>query len=340
MYNFYQSKIRKHIQKIYGHEIFEIRLWGKSYQWIIKKKKILGRTFEWLQVLWITLNDDETKIKDAIRHIKQHCKTRQWVIFFQLWLINTLTVIKEPNHIDQKKALTIWKTRLQMNKRLKWLWLYRTIRENMPPSTIVCSTSQTEDELFAKLSSQAKRYVRKAKKRWVICKEINLEDRTDLNIFWTKRNEISNIKWFHTITKTQFQWLIDYFKTEKTWKIRVALYEWEIIAGWIYLYDKIKKQVIYLYWFAQRNWIAKNLWAHYRLKQNIRLDAKKQWFEALDLFGWSPTWDKNHSLLAVSKFKESLWWEKIEYYGSFDVIVNPILYHIFKTIKKVIWFLR
>lgn len=335
MYNFYQSKIRKDIQKIYWNEIFEIRLWGESYQWIVKKKKILGRNFERLQILWITLNDNEKKIKDAIRHIKEYCKTRQWVIFFQIWIINTLTVIKQPNDINQKRKLTIWKTRLQMNRWLKKFWLHKTIRENMPSSTIVCYTNQTEDELFAKLSSQAKRYVRKAEKKWVICQELDLKNKENIEIFWKKRNEISNIKWFHTISKKQFQWLIKYFKQEKTWKIQVALYQNEIIAWGIYLYDKIKKQVIYLYWFAQRNWIAKNLWAHYWLKWNIWLDAKKNWFEAFDLFGWAPTWDEKHSLLAVSKFKESLWGEKIEYYWSFDIVNNTALYYVFKIVNKL-----
>ena len=44
---------------------------------------------------------------------------------------------------------------------------------------------------------------------------------------------------------------------------------------------------------------------------------------------WAPTWFPDHPLTGVSAFKESLWWEKIEQWGSYDLVLNSWLYKCF-----------
>ncbi len=334
MYNFYQSKIRKNIQKIYWNDTFEIRLRGNSYQWIIKKKVFFWKEFKWLQVLWVLLPDEDAKIKDGIRHIKKFCRHQKWVIFFQLGFINILTVIQDPQNITLQKENNIRTTRQQLNKWLGKFGFKPTFRENMPPATIIMRTDLTEEEMWNKMSSQAQRYIKKAQKRWVICETLNLKDEIQLDIFWNKWKNISQIKGFNTITYQQYKNLINYLEETKTWKLRVAKFDNQIIAWWIYIYDNFKKRVVYLYWFSDRSPSYKNLGAHYLLKFEIWKEAKSLWYKSFDLFGASPTWNEKHSLFAVSKFKESLWWDKIEYYGSFDIVKNFLLYNLFRFKRK------
>ena len=63
--------------------------------------------------------------------------------------------------------------------------------------------------------------------------------------------------------------------------------------------------------------------------------ARERWLRWMDLFGGAPTGFDEHPLSSVSKFKESLWGIKLEWYGNYDIVLNPILYKIFKAYHHI-----
>lgn len=58
--------------------------------------------------------------------------------------------------------------------------------------------------------------------------------------------------------------------------------------------------------------------------------ARDNGFQYCDLMGGAPTGFPDHPLTGVSKFKESLGGMKREFYGNYDLVLNPLLYYPFK----------
>ena len=48
------------------------------------------------------------------------------------------------------------------------------------------------------------------------------------------------------------------------------------------------------------------------------------------MMGGAPTGFPEHELASVSAFKESMGGIKTEYMGNFDIVLNPLLYKLFK----------
>ena len=63
--------------------------------------------------------------------------------------------------------------------------------------------------------------------------------------------------------------------------------------------------------------------------------ARDNGFLYCDLMGGAPTGFPEHPLSSVSEFKESLGGIKIEQYGSYDLVLNPVLYNFFKLYYKL-----
>lgn len=53
------------------------------------------------------------------------------------------------------------------------------------------------------------------------------------------------------------------------------------------------------------------------------------------MMGGAPTGFDKHPLTGVSKFKESLGGIKIEQYGSYDIVLNPIVYLLYKLYLRI-----
>ena len=70
-------------------------------------------------------------------------------------------------------------------------------------------------------------------------------------------------------------------------------------------------------------------WWQQFLKYNAFCRARDNGYVRCDMMWWAPTWFPDHPLAWVSAFKESLWWEKIEQWGSYDLVLNPRLYKCF-----------
>lgn len=58
--------------------------------------------------------------------------------------------------------------------------------------------------------------------------------------------------------------------------------------------------------------------------------ARENGYKSVDTGGGAPTGFPKHPLASVSAFKESLGGTKTELYGSYDIVLNSILYRIFK----------
>lgn len=331
--NFFQSNLRYDIQKLYGHETFTCTLWENRYWWIIKKKFFWPLSLSWLQILGVKLEDviDRWYNKKNIYQTINSSVAKYSPFFLQIGINTPLTVIEKPLFLTSNQIVAIKKTKQEAFGMIIQQWFYPTIRENMPPSTIILDVTKSDAELFATMSWQAYRFIQKAQKKWITyqyCTSIN-----ELDIFYTHWNNIACEKWFSPITKEQFIRLATYLWEKKVGSIVVGKLNDQILSGGVFL--EYENMMLYLYGFSSRDLGIRNIGAHHGLMRHMLQIARKKWLKFFDLRWWSPTWEENHPLTSVSKFKESLWWIKIEYYGSFDFVFKRLLYKMFILRQKI-----
>ena len=323
-YNLYQSQVRQDIQsKIYRKPTFKVHLFGQDYFWLIKKKKIGPFSIQWFQVMGVFLPDDIELIHKELDYVKKKYSNKFWNICFQLWIHNTMVRffnnIKKPEWFDEE----VKNMRLDLREKVcKEFWLKVAFRENMPESNIVYELDKSNEEILAWFNDWARQKVRK----W-ISHGVQFEVATpeEHSVFYKKWCEVSQLKWFTPITRRQFEALMRYFKENNNWDLFVTKYEWEIIAWSVCAFDW--KTMIYLYGFSER-WKNAYGWQQF-LKYNAFCRARDNGYARCDMMWWAPTWFPDHPLAWVSAFKESLWWEKIEQWGSYDLVLNKWLYKCF-----------
>lgn len=347
--NFYQSRLWRDIQELYGNETFDCTIGDQPYRWLIKKKPLWPRSASWLQILWVErepnlISDPSPAENGTTKSVKKYEIQRQspslkdlgtrqgwrnlgWgsPFFLQLGITTPLTTIDQPRTLRPDQIDAIVKTRQQATTMITDQGLRPTIRENMPASTITLDATKTDTDLMDRMSSQAVRFIKKTEKKWItysLC-----TSPIELDTFYSERTTVAGGKWFNTITKAQFDKLVTYLQTNKCWSVMVSKLDSRILSGGIFL--EHASEMIYLYGFSSRDPDVRNIGAHHGLMRHMLQTARKKWLMTLDLRGWSPTWEPNHHLAPVSTFKESLGWSKIEYYGSFDIILRPRLYKLF-----------
>jgi lipid II:glycine glycyltransferase (peptidoglycan interpeptide bridge formation enzyme) len=88
------------------------------------------------------------------------------------------------------------------------------------------------------------------------------------------------------------------------------------------------KSIICLYSFADRK--QTTIGGQQYMKFKIFTRGRANGFTICDMMGGAPTGFPEHELASVSAFKESMGGNKTEYFGNFDLLLNPRLYKIFK----------
>jgi len=333
MYNLYQSQLRKDIQsKIYWKESFEVEVFGKKYFGLVKNKKIWFINTKRYQVMWIELPKDEEYIRKEINKIKKIYSKKWENVFFQRGIINEIIRFENVSHRSGKFNHVIKQLRLDLrNMLLKKYKLKLTIRENMPQSDIIYDITKTDEELMKDMNSGYKERVKKAIKNNI---EFRIAKPDEYDEFYKHWKELAWHKWFNIIPKEQYNRLIKYMIDNKRGDIFLSHKNGEIHAGSICLYDE--HRLIYLYWFwNSANKKLRNMWWHHFLKFKIFGYAREKWFTYVDMMGGAPTGFDDHPLTWVSKFKESLGGIKIEQYGSYDIVLNPFVYFLYKIYLKI-----
>jgi len=330
VYNLYQSNLRKDIQtKIYDKPHFTVKLFGKEHFWLIKEKKVWIFKTRWLQIMWVVLPTDKEYVRSELQKLQEKYKKEKWVIFVQLCLLNEIirfenVWVRSDSFLNDMKEM-----RLQVRQQMKDLyWLETAFRENMPQANIVYDITKSDEDLIKEMNSGCKERVKKAIKKGI---EFGVASPDQYDLFYQKWVELSWMKGFNIIPKKQYNKLIRYMTQNNRGNLFTSTINGDIIAGSICVYDQ--HRIIYLYGFSNRKY--SNIGGHHYLKFKIFGHARKLWMTYVDMLGWAPTGFPTHPLNGVSRFKESLWWTKIEQYGSYDLIIRPRLYKLFKFYFKL-----
>jgi len=339
MYSFYQSSVRKTIQtEIYKKQSEEIMFCGKKYFAIKKEKKIWPLTLVWIQAMWIDFSEPLNKVKTELTKVKKtykkiyRNKPNKSCMFFQFWVTTVASRFPNKKH-NENMISDILRKRKEIQNSIKNLWLKKSFRENMPPANILYNTKKTPEQLMSEMNKHAKRYLKKAIKSDFVFSELN---KCNYSNFYNKRKDTAQQKWFNIISYNLFIKLVNYLNKNNTWKIFIVKEKENIIAGSIFCLEN--NTITYLYGFSDRKY--SNSGAHYYLNFETMKRAHNNQYNIMDMMWWALIGDLNHELSGVSKFKESLGWKKEEYYWSYDLVISPIAYLIFKLYRKILNILK
>lgn len=326
MYNFYQSDIRKTINKsVYHKPVWDVSLFDKSYQYILWEKQKYWISMNWIQILgvenmqWHTYQEWKNEL---IPLVKKHNP-----IFIQIWCVDILSSYTRD---ELKEDAVLERARDIHNKSKKEIlaaWFSAAGKENLPPSTYVIDLEDTI-AWEKKFSGQHNSKIKKAGKHWIV---VWVAQHNDDDAFYALLKKTAKEKWFWTISHSSYYNLISYFEKENTGNLYVAKIGNELIAAAVYVKDYVNKVAVYLYWWTDRKY--SNWWASHLLHKEIYRILQKEGFEKIDLLWWGPTGFPKHKLSTVSVFKEWFWGTKFDYIWSFDIVYRSILYRIRKFIR-------
>jgi lipid II:glycine glycyltransferase (peptidoglycan interpeptide bridge formation enzyme) len=192
--------------------------------------------------------------------------------------------------------------------------------------------TKTEAELLAGMKSKTRYNVRLAEKKGVRV----VEDSSDKGFedYWKLMEQTTNRQAFYTHDKAYHQKMWQEMKRAGQAHLFKAVYKGEILATWIVF---ILNGVIYYPYGASsikhRELMASNLLAWEVIKFGKEKGCKK--FDMWGSLGKNP--DEKDPWYGFHKFKEGYGGELVEFVGSWDLVVRPVLYWLYRLGESVRW---
>lgn len=198
-----------------------------------------------------------------------------------------------------------------------------------PPWTQILDISRPEEEILKKMHPKTRYNIRLAQKKGVTVKEVSNEE--GFKVF--------SKLYFDTCRRQKYYGHdLKYHKT--VWEnlknnishIMVAYYNNIPLAAYELFY--FKDSLYYVYGGTSelhRNVMAANLLMWESIKFGQKIGAVK-----FDMWGsLPPGYDQRHSWAGFTRFKEGYGCEFVEMVGSWDLIINPFLYHLYGVMYQV-----
>ena len=221
-------------------------------------------------------------------------------------------------------------------KALEAVNFIKSFEEMQPEHTLVIDLSKTEDEILAEMKQKGRYNIKVAKKHGVSVKESDsIENFYSLYETMAKRQKISYRN------KDYFSKLFDILKEKDYVKVFEATINNEVttrsntdtnktLAAAIVVY--YEKRATYLFGGSSQE--EKQTMAPYLLHWEIIKDAKQNGFVEYDLFGVAPEDQPKHRWANVTSFKKKFGGDYLELVGSFDLVLRPFEYKLFKLAEK------
>jgi lipid II:glycine glycyltransferase (peptidoglycan interpeptide bridge formation enzyme) len=245
--------------------------------------------------------------KKMLKHLKAEGKKR-----------GVIMIKFEPNvRVDSKfgKELGLVRGRALFTKNTFWLDL-----------------TKSEEELLAGMKSKTRYNVRLAKKRGV---EV-MEDSSDQGFkeYWKLMEETTNRQEFYAHNKEYHLKMWRKMKEAGQAHLFKAVYNQKTLSTWIVF---VLNGVLYYPYGASsrehRELMANNLLAWEVIKFGKKMKLKK--FDMWGSLGVDP--DRNDPWYGFHKFKEGYGGDLVEFVGSWDLVISPVLYWLYRLGEGIRW---
>lgn len=195
-----------------------------------------------------------------------------------------------------------------------------------------------EETLLKNMHHKTRYNIRVAQKHGVTIVEDNSDN--GFEKFWHLTEETTKRQKFYAHTKHYHQTQREILNVEKTKgndvtsHILLATYQEKVLTAWILF--EFHNTLYYPYGSSStehREVMASNL----MMWEAIRF-GKKRGLQYLDMWGaLSPSPNTKDPWYGFHRFKQGYGGELVEYMGSFDFLINPHLYHLYKGVDFLRW---
>jgi len=237
----------------------------------------------------------------------------------------------EPNVITDEK----------LKLKIRNLGLHLAAHPLFTKYTFILDLTKSEEELLKAMKPKTRYNIKVALKHGV--KIIKDDSNKAFEAYFKLTEETTKRQGFYAHTKNyhRLMWETLHFAQDKqlsndklTAHLFLAKYKNQILTAWILF---VYKDTLYYPYGASsslsRETMASNLIMWEAIKFGKSLGLKK-----FDMWGaLSNNPDKNDSWYGFHRFKEGYGPKHLEFIGSFDLIINPALYSLYKILDKIRW---
>jgi len=222
-------------------------------------------------------------------------------------------------------------------KRVKELLLHKNIVQSpktiFAPNTFWIDLTQTEEELFSKMHPKTRYNIRLAQRHGVVVEE--KDDEESLEVFLKLQRETTRRQKFYTHPDNYFRKMWQTLKPQKMIHLLLASYKKETLVAWVLF--RFKDTIYYPYGGSSekyKNLMASNLIAWEAIKL-----GKKSGCKVFDFWGaLSENPNPEDPWYGFHRFKAGYGGRLTEFVGTYDLVINPLLYKMFLLADKIRWF--
>jgi len=203
--------------------------------------------------------------------------------------------------------------------------------------TFMLDLTQTEEDILKNMHQKSRYNIRVAQKHTVQIKEDNTdqafeeywkltEETTKRQKFYAHAKQYHLLQWqtFHHTTNTE----------ELTSHLMTATYDNKVLTTLLFF---VYHDTLYYPYGASSNDHRNVMHSNLAMWEGIRL-GKKLGLKKFDMWGaMGPTPDPKDPWFGFHNFKEKFGPDHIAFVGSFDLVLNPLLYHSYKMADKLRW---
>lgn len=313
---------------VFAKPCFEVVYDDISYQVICKDKKIFWITIVWYQILGIQDQVDASWLQwmkqVVLSGAKKYYKDVRFFIslYIQFGFTSILAyydiISYKTNALRQDQEI-ISAIQAQTDI-LTWYGLSSSLKRNLPDATVVIPTNSEIQVLWEGVSKNTKEKIKKAERELhnetIACRLTT--DVSDYDLFYQLYAYTGKNKGFGAVWRAQWGKLTTHALRHWYGKLFVVKSWDRLVSGAFCIQDK--DTLIYLYGGNDRN--VGNKGYSQLLHWHIIQYACEKGLKWYDMLGASRAWSHQDWLAQVTQFKMWFWGYKIEYLGSFDLMLH------------------
>jgi len=198
--------------------------------------------------------------------------------------------------------------------------------------TFVLDLTKSEEELLKAMHPKTRYNLKVAQKHGVVVREDNSPDAFDTYLSLTK--ETTHRQGFYAHNETYHRRMWETLHPAGIARLWTAVYQNKILAAWIIF---IWKNTIYYPYGASSREHRETMAPNLLLWEIVRW-GKKAGYKKFDLWGaLGPQADEKDPWYGFHRFKQGFGPKLVEFVGSYDLILNPLLYQLYTVADTIRW---
>lgn len=272
---------------------------------VLQKKLPLGRTMLYSPMMSkAQVESGELKVESLIGKVKQIAKENK-SIFYR-------------TEFDIASSYNLSPTSYN---------LIRAFEEMQPEHTLILNITKNDEDILVQMKQKGRYNIKVAEKHGVTVKKSRkVEDFYKLYEQTAKRQRITYRN------QQYFQKLLDNLEPKGYAELFVACAEnGQVLAAAIISFYNHRAT----YLFGASSDEMRNVMAPYLLHWKIIAEAKRRGCNEYDFFGIAPDDNEKHPWAGVTRFKKQFGGRQVDLLGSWDLVMRPVEYKVFKLAEKI-----